>query len=483
MQRRNFLTNTAQLLALGLIAPGSSIFANMQTKKEESAGWHIEQFEDKALAQFSYALLYDKKIILIDPARDPRPFYKYADANGAIITAVIETHPHADFISSHAEIQRKKKAVVYAGRKLDAKYPSHPVDAGHVIRLNDRLSLKIWETPGHSPDSISIIVEDGGKDAAVFTGDALLFGNVGRPDLREFAGSYETQRNTLARQMYHTIHGQFATLSDTVIVYPAHGAGSLCGGVVRNVRSSTIGYERENNYAFKSYTEDEFVAVLLKDLPYVPKYFAYDVELNRTGPADLEAAISAVPIHPDNFVPGKDALVIDTRPVEIIRQSYFPGAINIPDGGKFESWLGSVISPTKKFYLIGENSEKVGLLVEKATRIGYEGHILGAFAYNKPGVSPYPLLDNAAFSGSPDQYTLVDVRTPHEYATERIFGSAINIPLPDLADRLSDIPSGKPVVVLCASGYRSAIATSIIRNNLGGVTIYDLGKEVQKYKK
>jgi len=275
---------------------------------------------------------------------------------------------------------------------------------------------------------------------------------------------------------------KFATLSDDVTVYPAHGAGSLCGGVVRNVRSSTIGYERANNYAFKDHTEDEFVALLLTELPYVPKYFSYDVELNRSGPADVEKELSSVPFHADNFDPGKDAFVVDTRPVEIIHHSWFPDAINIPDGAKFESWLGSVISPGKKFYLIGESAEKLRLIVEKTAKIGYEGHIRGAFVYDKPGESPFPALDNTAFSGSPDQYTIIDVRTPHEYATEKIFTSAVNIPLPDLSDRLSEIPKGKPVVVLCASGYRSAIATSILRNNVQALEIFDLGKEVQKYK-
>ncbi|MBN9380985.1 MAG: MBL fold metallo-hydrolase [Chitinophagaceae bacterium] len=479
MQRRRFLTNSAQLLALGLVAPGSFVYGEGPS---EPTGWHIEQFEDKGLAQFTYAILFDKNIILIDPARDPKPFYQYAEAGGANIIAVIETHPHADFISSHADIQRNKKAIVYASRRLNAGYPSHSLDDGDVIKLNRRLQFKIWDTPGHSPDSISIILEDNGKDVAVFTGDALLFGNVGRPDLRESAGSHETQRDTLARQMYHTIHQKFSALADDVVVYPAHGAGSLCGGTVRNVRSSTIGYERSNNYAFKNYTEDEFVTVLLKDLPFVPKYFSYDVELNRQGPVDLAKGLSAVPFLPDNFQPEKDAVIIDTRPAEIIRHAWLPGTITISDGGRFETWLGSVISPGKKFYIVGEQTEKLHSLIEKLARIGYEGHISGAFVYNHPGESPFPVLDNTTFSGSPDQYTIIDVRTPHEYTTEKIFASAINIPLPDLPDRLSEIPSGKPVVVLCASGYRSAIAASILRNNTKDREIYDLGKDVQKYK-
>jgi hydroxyacylglutathione hydrolase len=482
MKRRDFLVNGVQLAALGLMGP--MVYAG---KKETM--YHIEQFEDKGLAQYTYALLYDRKIILIDPARDARPFYKYAADNGAVITAVIETHPHADFVSSHAEVQRNKQAVVYASRKLHAKYSHHPVDEGDVIKLNDRLRLKIIDTPGHSPDSISIILEDSGKDVAVFTGDALLFGNVGRPDLREFAGSYETQRDTLARQMYHTIRKKFAVLGDEVAVYPAHGAGSLCGGVVRNVKSSTIGYERANNYAFGDYTEDAFVGVLLKDLPFVPRYFSYDVELNRSGPADLEKGLSGVSLLADDFEPGKEAVVIDTRPGEIIRRSYLPGTINVADGGKFETWLGSVIGPDKRFYLVAENGDKLRAVIGKIAKIGYEGHVVGAFVYNKERVSPFPVLDSGKFAGDTADYTIIDVRTPHEFATEKIFTTAINIPLPELAGRLGEIPAGKPVVVLCASGYRSAIGTSIIRNaNIigntpGGGEVFDLGKDVEKYKK
>src|SRR5882762_8134697 len=173
MRRRTFLTNSAQLLALGLLAPKAYTQGGAGPKTET---WHIEQFEDKSLAQFTYALLYDKKIILIDPARNPGPFYKYAEDNGAAIKAVIETHPHADFISGHADIQRNKQAIVYVSRKLNATYPSRPVDHEEVFRLNDQLRLKIWDTPGHSPDSISIILEEAEKNVAVFTGDALLFG-------------------------------------------------------------------------------------------------------------------------------------------------------------------------------------------------------------------------------------------------------------------------------------------------------------------
>lgn len=477
MKRRQFVRNGAQLLAMGIVVP-RMIFCK---KKTDNTGWHIEQFQDKGLAQFTYALLYDNKIILIDPARDAKPFYKYAQDNNAAIVGVIETHPHADFTSSHAEIQRNRQAVVYVSRKLNAKYNHHALDEGDVVPLNADLCLKILDTPGHSPDSISVILEEKGKDVVVFSGDALLFGDVGRPDLREYAGSYETQRNTLARQMYHTIHQKYAKLADDVVVYPAHGAGSLCGGAIRNVHSSTIGYERANNYAFINTTEAEFVSLLLSELPFIPTYFPYDVELNRIGAPDVIPSIASVRILKDNYQVEKNEIVIDGRPTEIYQAAYCPQAINIQDGTKFETWLGTVIKPSTAFYLIAENKGALDTLIHKSSKIGYEKWIKGAFVYNEGKKAPY-VLDNVSFSQNPKDYTIIDVRNEKEAKEKKIFPDAINIPLPELQSRLATVPRDKPIVVHCASGYRSAIASSLLRNDFPGLTVLDLGTDVSKYE-
>lgn len=478
MKRRDFLRQGIPVVTVGVLTP-SLLFANKQRANDS---WHIEQFLDRGLAQFTYALLYDKKIILIDPARDPSPFYQYAKEHEATIVGVMETHPHADFISSHADIQRNKDAVVYVSRKVKAKYPHKALDAGDVIPLNGQLRLKILDTPGHSPDSISVVLEDRGKDVAVFSGDALLFGDVGRPDLREYAGSYDTQRNALAKEMYHTIHEKFARLADDVVVYPAHGAGSLCGNAIRDVRSSTIGYERAHNYAFKNHTEAAFVALLLKDLSYIPKYFPYDVELNRTGAPDVAKSLSAVKLFSKNFEPKPGELVVDTRSAEALRYAYLPDAISIPDGTKFETWLGTVVPPDKEFYLVAENPDKLSALVEKVAKIGYEGFIKGAFVYDRQNEYPFS-FDDAEFSKNINAYTIIDVRNPKEVQADTLFQTAINIPLPELLSRLSEIPRDKPIVVHCASGYRSAIASSLLRNNLAGQVVLDVGVEVEKYKK
>ncbi|MCH5718293.1 MBL fold metallo-hydrolase [Niabella hibiscisoli] len=284
MNRRRFLKNGASIAGIGILAPRLMV--------DKTAGmYHIEQFTDEGLSQFTYAILFDQKIVLVDPSRDPQPFYDYADRNNASIIAIIETHPHADFVSSHAEIYRKLKTRIYTSDKLHAKYPHYPVKDGDVITLNNYLLLKILDTPGHSPDSISIVLQENNIDKAVFTGDALLFGDVGRPDLREYGSNENEQRASLAKAMYATIKNKYTPLADSVAVYPAHGAGSLCGNATRNVKSSTIGYEKKNNHAFHHADEAGFVAAILKDLPFIPKYFPYDVELNREGAADIQPGI------------------------------------------------------------------------------------------------------------------------------------------------------------------------------------------------
>ncbi len=345
--------------------------------------YQVEQFTDSGLSQFSYSILYDKKIVLIDPARDASIFYAYAKEKKASITAVIETHSHADFVSGHAEIQRKTGAKIYASAKLGAKYPVSPLKDGDIIPLNDQLRLKIIDTPGHSYDSISIVLEENGKDKIVFSGDSLLFGDVGRPDLREYTGDADMQRKTLAAAMYQTVRNKFSLLDDEVLLYPAHGAGSLCSGSTRNVRSSTIGYEKKTNYAFENLTERAFVDKVVSDQPYIPLYFPYNVELNKSGAEDLQKSIAAIQYPGNNDLPDENQLIVDGRPMEIDKSQLIDGAVHIPDGSKFETWLGTVVAPKQRFYLIAENKKKLHELIYKSSKIGYETYIIAGLVIDK----------------------------------------------------------------------------------------------------
>jgi len=479
MKRRTFVETLTGIGLLSVFSP----YKVMSEMIEKDKTYHIEQFKDKGLAHFSYAISVDDQIILIDPERNPQKYYDFAKANNSRIIGVIETHPHADFTSSHLQIHKQLGVKIYASSLTRTGYPATPLKDSNTIRLSDQISLRALDTPGHAPDHIALVLSQSGKDIAVFSGDALLIGDVGRPDLRESTASKDAQRKTLAGQMYHTVHDKFGKLADDVIVYPAHGAGSLCGKAIRDAASSTIGEEKANNYAFKIKDKAEFVAALLSDLPFVPKYFPYDVKLNIKGAPDLQPSLSAVKILEKNYQPQADALIIDGRPGAVFKKSYLKGAVNVQDGGKFESWLGSVVSPSTPFFLIAESDEALHALIAKTSKIGYEAIISGAFVYDATDGKQFAEFKEADFRPEDNKYTIIDVRTESEVKNEAIFKNAINIPLQDLSGRISEIPTDKPILINCASGYRSATGSSILKKYLPSAEVLDLGAVVTKYEK
>jgi len=478
MKRRRFIVDIAGLGVLSLLAPGRVL-----GKTNTSKGWHIEQFKDKGLAHFSYALLADKKIILVDPERDPQQYYDFAKLNNAEIIGVIETHPHADFTSSHLEIHHSCKAVIYASSLSKPSYPYSKFDEGSTIKLSDQVTIRSLYTPGHAPDHIAAVFQVDGKDVAVFSGDALLIGDVGRPDLRDYAKDVQAQRKKLAGMMYHTVHEKFAKLADDVIVYPTHGAGSLCGKAIRDANSSTIGEEKKSNYAFQIRNEAEFIQTLLSDLPFIPKYFPYDVGLNVKGAPAFQQGITGVKKLQKDFRPAVGSLIVDGRPAAVFKRSFIKNAVNIQEGGKFETWLGSVIAPDQPFYLVAATESGLTQLIQKTAKIGYELNISGAFVYDDLNGEHFNEFNTSNFDPGKNEYTIIDVRSPKEVKEEGIFKDAINIPLQDLSKRISDIPTGKPILVNCASGYRSAAGSSLIKALLPDLEVYDLGAAVTAYEK
>ena len=288
----------------------------------------IEQFEDKGLSHYSYAILseFEREIILIDPSRNVEPYLEYAKRNEAKIISVIETHPHADFVSGHLELHERLGATIYCSKLVGALYPHQIFDDGDHIEIGE-IRLNALNTPGHSPDSICIVLEHEGSDRAVFTGDTLFIGDCGRPDLREKSGNVKAGREQLASQMYHSLRRDLMTLNGDVLVYPAHGAGTLCGKALSEANSSTIRAEKLSNWALQVMTEEEFVKALLEDQPFIPKYFGYDVELNKNGAASFKNSISA--IDRSATVSDKNTLIIDTRPKTDFRNGHIKGAINL----------------------------------------------------------------------------------------------------------------------------------------------------------
>ncbi|WP_448697984.1 rhodanese-like domain-containing protein [Mucilaginibacter sp. AW1-3] len=440
----------------------------------------IHQFYDKGLAHASYGIISQGKMAIVDPARDPQPYYDLATEHGVQIIAVIETHPHADFISSHLEIHRQTGASIYVSKLVDADYPHCGFDDGDSIELGD-LTLKAMNTPGHSPDSICVIVEDEfNVQKAVFTGDTLFVGDVGRPDLRESAGNITAQKEELAKQMYHSTRDKLMKLPEDVVVYPAHGPGSLCGKNLSPELQSTIGNELRNNYALQLMSELQFVKTLTEDQPFVPRYFGFDVDLNKKGAPSLAESLDKIPVL-EHTQPDAGVLVIDTRPKVQYVSGHLKNALNIQDGGKFETWLGAIVNPGEPFYLVAENKHNAATILNKTAKIGYELQVKAVLINPAGGDAQSAQGDLDHFVGHTEDYQIVDVRNYNEVADKPVFTNALNIPLPELRERLNELPTDKPIMVHCAGGTRSAAASSIIATAVKDVPVYDLGEAIKAY--
>lgn len=441
---------------------------------------NIKQFEYKPLSHYSYAIVSEGKMAVIDPERSPEQYYEFAKANNAQIVAVLETHPHADFVSAHLEIHKTTGAIIYNSEKLGADYPHQSFDDGDSIKIGN-ITLHAMNTPGHSPDSITVIATEH-DEIVLFTGDTLFIGDVGRPDLREKAGNMQSKREELAEMMHHTITVKFKTLPDNAIIYPAHGAGSLCGKSMSDANSSTLGNERMSNWAFKEQTKQEFIDTLLDGQPFIPSYFGFDVDLNKHGAENLESAIGKIELVENTKATG---LIIDMRNEAEFKKGHLKESINIQavsDNSKFETWLGAIVKPKEEFTLVLDKSENKEKLLHRIAKIGYETQLKELITLSNKNLETTHKLDLTDFKTHTEKYTIIDIRNQSEINDGKIFEDALEHPLNELRDTASSIPTNKPVVVHCAGGYRSAAGSSIIQDKLSGVTVYDLSDAVKEFQ-
>lgn len=443
----------------------------------------IKHFYDKALAHGSFAIESEGKVALVDPGRDTQPYIDYAKEHNAEIVAVFETHPHADFISSHLEFIEKMNVPVYINEKVGVDYPHKGMNHGDEVKMGG-LTFKALFTPGHSPDHNSyLLLDQNGKQHAVFTGDSLFVGDVGRPDLREGAGNIQVSKKELAGMMYDTVNNVFSKLEDDTLVYPAHGAGSLCGKNMSDELSSTIGQEKSQNWAFQMDNKDRFVQAFLEGQSFIPAYFPNSVEVNRKGAEALQSAVDKVKKSKEVQIP-ENALIIDARDKEEFKKGHLKGAINIQnkEADKFETWLGSIVQPGEKFYLIAEDDEKIDFAIHRAAKIGYENQIEMAVVDPKGTQIIDELIPIEDFKNNPQNYTIVDIRNITEVESGSFFDSATNIPLADLREKGEKIKGDKPIVIHCAGGYRSAAGFSILKRLKPDATVYDLSDAVNDFK-
>lgn len=447
----------------------------------------VKQFVNEPLAQYGYAIISDGEMAVIDPDRDERPYLELAEATKSKIVASLLTHPHADFVSSYWAIAQKTGAKVYASELIGLKIPYVGLKDGDEIKVG-RAKLKAYLTPGHSPDSITyVLYDEQGREYAAFTGDWLFIGDVGRADLRAKAGNIQKQREDQARDMYQSLRRMFAILQDATLVYPAHGAGTLCGKALKSMNASTIGVERMDNWAVlmaHSSDEDSFVEALVTGQPHIPKYFPNSVELNREGPSSYEEALRSVkvlgPLTEEAFQHlDPSATIVDARPAHLFREGHIRGALNIPLGKTFNTWLGTLIAPNEPYYLIVSSQVAYEAVIDQVLQIGYERQLKGVFIgleyTNQKGPELFPNVEQ--LKTQVGAYTVVDVRDPDEVQNLPLIPGSVNIRLADLRERAAEIPTDKPIAVHCTGSYRSAVGSSILLA-AGKTSVYDISESI-----
>jgi glyoxylase-like metal-dependent hydrolase (beta-lactamase superfamily II)/rhodanese-related sulfurtransferase len=446
---------------------------------------YFKQFYLACLAHASYLIGSENEAAVVDPQRDVDQYIKEAEANSLKIKYVIETHLHADFVSGHRELAARTGAEIVFGANARATFPHRAVRDGDEIKAG-RVVLRIMETPGHTPESISVLIIDtevSDQPQKVLTGDTLFIGDVGRPDL---AGAKGYTPQAMAEMMYDSLHYKLLRLADHTEVYPAHGAGSMCGRNISQETSSTIGEQRKSNYALKPMPKEQFVRMMTIDLPEAPAYFSRDAEINRTGAEPLEAlaipaALSAAEVCQ---LAAQVHVILDVRSAAEFGAGHVPGSINIGLGGQFAMWAGSLIPLTTPLVIVAESEEKVDEAVMRLARVGIEnvtGYLIkGILAWHAAGleVSVVPQISVDELSDliqKEPTLQVLDVRRPAEYESGHV-PRATTIPLSNLKEKLSDLeldPSQRTAVI-CAGGYRSSAATSILQqqgfSNLLNVT-------------
>jgi len=430
---------------------------------------YFEQFYLGCLAHASYMLASGGEAVVVDPQRDVEIYLQAAEKNRVSIRHIFETHLHADFVSGHRELASRTGARIYMGAQAGATFPHVAVQDGFHLQMG-KIRITALETPGHTPESVCLVIIDEEKSAApwaVLTGDTLFLGDVGRPDLSKRYNSAQ-----LAGMLYDSLHGKLLTLSDDVLVYPAHGAGSLCGRNMRAERVSTIGTERLTNYALQIKGREEFVKQLTANLPARPEYFLQDAEINRTGASALSELLALSPVEPAELktLLAEGGIALDVRPGEQFAAGHVPGSVNIALSGQFASWAGALLGLAARPVLIAESQEAVSEARMRLARVGLEdarGYLRGGIEAWKQAGLPLATLPEISVGDLGDRLRgsglqVLDVRREPEWEAGHIEGASW-WPLDNFKVAPPEIDRNVPIAVHCKGGYRSMIACSLLQ--------------------
>lgn len=427
-------------------------------------GFEIVQLNLPVLSHYSYLLVSDKEALVVDPDRDINAYLEYAKQHGLTIKGVFLTHSHADFVAGHLEFVKALQVPVYQNGGSGAKYKIEGLEEGSSFKVG-RATVKVMETPGHTPDGMCGLVfsEEDAQPKAIFTGDTLFVGSIGRPDLLEG----RMTAATLASMSYDTWHNKLSKLPDSVVVLPAHGAGSLCGANLSDDPSSTIGREKSSNPYVQRKGRSEFIAAVLEGLPEAPQYFKHNAAMNREGPPPVSwDAVPGQAKADESLTKASDQWLVDLRDARTYAEGHVPGSINIGVRGRFESWVGTMVPWKAPMVLIGSPAE-IKEAVFRLHRVAYSGSVLPFENWTKANL---PLAKSGTIKPA-ELYTqmqegtapiIVDVRMPAEWMAMRI-GTVVNLPINHLPELSSKLDPNLPVVAVCNSAYRSSLAAGILQ--------------------
>lgn len=434
----------------------------------------IEQIYTGCLAQGAYYIESDGEIAIIDPLREVDAYLEKVKANGGTIKYVFETHFHADFVSGHLDLAKKSGAKIVYGPGAKTAYDIHEASDGEIFELG-KAKIKVLHTPGHTLESACfLLIDEAGKEKALFSGDTLFIGDVGRPDL---AQKGDLTQNDLAGMLFDSLRGKVMVLPDDVTVYPAHGAGSACGKNMSKETSDALGHQKQVNYALRAdMTKEEFVKEVTEGLLPPPRYFAQNVAMNKSGAKGLDEILDKgkVPLSIsifEGFANHEGAIVLDTRSPESFSKGHIPNSIFIGIDGSFAPWVGALIPDLKQAIVFVADQGREEEVVTRLSRVGYDntmGYLDGGYdTWVKAGmdvdkVSSIPATELASTLNE-GNCNILDVRKPTEFESGHI-SCAINTPLDFINDNMQAIEESKEYYIHCAGGYRSMIFASILKS-------------------
>ena len=441
----------------------------------------IEQIYTGCLAQGAYYIESEGEAVIIDPLREVESYIQKAEKDNAKIKYVFETHFHADFVSGHIDLSKKTGAPIIYGPNAVTSFESIIAEDGQEFKLG-KVTFKVLHTPGHTMESTCYLLQDeSGKDVALFSGDTLFIGDVGRPDLAQKTGS--VTKEDLAATLFDSLRNKIMPLPDNIIVYPAHGAGSACGKNMSKETSDSLGHQKKVNYALRNdMTKEEFVKEVTTGLGLPPTYFPLNVMMNKEGYESIDQVLERGnhALSPDAFEIASnetDALILDTRSPNQFALGFIPNSINIGIDGGFAPWVGSLIADIKQKLLIVADEEREEEVITRLARVGYDytiGYLKGGIdKWENAGkeIDKIESIDVRQLAQLMQEHgiKIIDARNPKEFSSEHVDG-ALSLPLDNINDHLSSLNKNEKYYVHCASGYRSMIFNSILKargfNNL-----------------